>query len=433
MYAESTPRGRGGISLLRISGASTRDIIARLTSRSQFEPHRQTPSHVHDPQGAVIDQVMVVFHPGPRSYTGEDLSEISCHGNPNVVDAIMDLIRQTGLARMAEKGEFSKRAFLSGKMDLVQAEAVCAMINAGSAKGIEMAQSLIRGELSDRINALSEGIAVMLAEIEASFITDDEDIRETAIGPRIEGLVHQIEGLLADAEAASPIYEGVITTIAGLPNVGKSSLFNAILGFPRAIVHHEEGTTRDVLRERLRVNGIDYLFHDTAGIRETVAGPEKIGVEKTMEALRNSDLVLYVVDAREGLNAQEMQWLGLCGRTIVVMNKMDLAHGPGRGIAGWKTVQVSAKNRTGIDDLLEAMRDAFPQDQPLVFLERHAYLLGMALDSLKACEEALVSGYTADVVTIDLRQALSSLRQLTGQAFDENVLERIFSSFCIGK
>jgi tRNA modification GTPase len=418
---------------VRISGAHTRDIIKRITCRSHFEPHKQTPSHIQDPEGALIDQVMVVFHPGPHSYTGEDLCEISCHGNPIIVDKILDLIRQTELARMAEKGEFTKRAFLSGKMDLVQAEAVGALVNAGSIIGFEMAQALLQGELSDRIKAISSSIAGILAEIEASFITEDADIPEHTILIRIENLAGHIEGLLADTKAASPLYEGVRTTIAGLPNVGKSSLFNAILGYQRAIVHHEEGTTRDILRERLRLGGIDFLFHDTAGIRETSSGPEKIGVDKTIESLKNSALVLYVVDAREGLKPQETQWLTLSERTIVVMNKIDLIHGEITDVPGWKTIPVSAKFNIGIEGLIECMREAFPQERPMVFLERHAYLLGRAHFCLKACQEALGSGYTADVVTIDLKAALVHLKQITGQSFDEDILERIFSGFCIGK
>jgi tRNA modification GTPase len=418
---------------VRISGAHTRDIIERITSHTHFEPHKQVPSHIRDPNGWVIDQVMVVFHPGPRSYTGEDLFEISCHGSPIVVDKILDTIRETGLARLAQKGEFTKRAFLSGKMDLVQAEAVAAMINTDSLKGFKMAQSLLTGEFSAYINAMSTSIADILAEIEASFIMEEADVPEDAISARIEDLDLRMERLLADAKSSAPLYEGVRTTIAGLPNVGKSSLFNAILGCQRAIVHQDEGTTRDVLRERLTLGGIDFLFHDTAGIRETSSGPEKIGVEKTFEALENSDLVLYVVDARDGLKPLEFRWLTLCEKTIVVMNKIDLLQDEIAGVPGWKTIPVSAKFNRGIEDLLECMRDTFPTEQPMIFLERHIYLLGRAHACLKACGEAIGSGFTADVLTIDLKGALTCLRQITGQCFDEDILGRVFSGFCIGK
>jgi tRNA modification GTPase len=225
----------------------------------------------------------------------------------------------------------------------------------------------------------------------------------------------------------------VITTLAGLPNVGKSSLFNAILGYPRAIVHHEEGTTRDVLTERLSIGSIHFLFHDTAGIRDTSSGPEMIGVEKTIETLKKSDLVLYVVDAKGGLKPEDMQWLKLCGRTILVMNKTDLLEGEPDEVPGLKTIPVSAKYSVGIDNLLGLMGEVFPQDQKALLLDRHAHLLGRALICLENCKETLTSGLTPDVLAMDLNNAISNMRQITGQAIDEDILERIFAGFCIGK
>jgi tRNA modification GTPase len=376
---------------------------------------------------------MIVFHPGPNSYTGEDLTEISCHGNPLVVDSIMGAISSTGLARLAHKGEFTRRAFLNHKMDLVQAEAVGALIGSSSPAGCEMAHALLKGELSGRIKAMIEAILGLLADIEASFITEDESIRHDVLLEKLTHISSQISGLLKDARQAKGIYEGVVTTIAGLPNVGKSSLFNAILGYNRAIVHHEEGTTRDVLREHLNLGGLDFVFHDTAGIRETTSGPERIGVEKTIETLKASNLVLYLVDAREGIKPQERQWLDLADKTIVVMNKKDLVEGVVHAAPGYDTVFISAKFARGIDELLTAMRQAFPHDQPLVFLDRHAYLLGKALDSLNSCLKTIQEGFTADVLTIDLKHAMDHLRQMTGETADEDILERIFSRFCIGK
>jgi tRNA modification GTPase len=376
---------------------------------------------------------MIVFHPGPNSYTGEDLAEISCHGNPLVVERIMGAISSTGLARLAHKGEFTRRAFLNHKMDLVQAEAVGALIGSSSPAGCEMAHALLKGELSGRIKAMIEDIMGILADIEASFITEDESIRQDVLLEKLTHITSQISGLLKDARQAKGVYEGIVTTIAGLPNVGKSSLFNAILGYNRAIVHHEEGTTRDVLREHLNLGGIDFVFHDTAGIRETTSGAERIGVEKTIETLKASNLVLYVVDAREGIKPQERQWLALADKTIVVMNKKDLVKGEVNAAPGYDTLRISAKFALGLDELLTAMRQAFPYDQPLVFLDRHAYLLGKALNSLNFCLKTIREGFTADVLTIDLKHALDHLRQMTGETADEDILERIFSRFCIGK
>lgn len=411
----------------------TLDIITRISPSHKREPHTQSLELIKDSRGAIIDQTMIVFHPGPNSYTGEDLAEISCHGNPLVVERIMGTISLTGLARLAHKGEFTRRAFLNHKMDLVQAEAVGALIGSSSLAGCEMAHALLKGELSGRIKAMIEAILVLLADIEASFITEDESIGHDVLLEELTHITSQISGLLKDATEAKGIYEGIVTTIAGLPNVGKSSLFNAILGYNRAIVHHEEGTTRDVLREHLNLGGIDFVFHDTAGIRETTSGPERIGVEKTIETLKASNLVLYVVDAREGIKAQERQWLALADKTIVVMNKKDLVEGAVHAAPGYDMVCISAKFALGIDELLTAMRQAFPHDQPLVFLDRHAYLLGKALGSLNSCLNAIQEGFTADVLTIDLKHALDHLRQMTGETADEDILERIFSRFCIGK
>ena len=411
----------------------TLDIITRISPSHKREPHTQSLELIKDSRGAIIDQTMIVFHPGPNSYTGEDLAEISCHGNPLVVERIMGTISLTGLARLAHKGEFTRRAFLNHKMDLVQAEAVGALIGSSSLAGCEMAHALLKGELSGRIKAMIEAILVLLADIEASFITEDESIGHDVLLEELTHITSQISGLLKDATEAKGIYEGIVTTIAGLPNVGKSSLFNAILGYNRAIVHHEEGTTRDVLREHLNLGGIDFVFHDTAGIRETTSGPERIGVEKTIETLKASNLVLYVVDAREGIKAQERQWLALADKTIVVMNKKDLVEGAVHAAPGYDMVCISAKFALGIDELLTAMRQAFPHDQPLVFLDRHAYLLGKALGSLNSCLNAIQEGLTADVLTIDLKHALDHLRQMTGETADEDILERIFSRFCIGK
>ena len=411
----------------------TGDIIIRISSSHKLAPHTQSFDLIKDSKGAVIDQTMIVFHPGPDSYTGEDLAEISCHGNPLVVERIMGTISSTGLARLAHKGEFTRRAFLNHKMDLVQAEAVGALIGSSSPAGCEMAHALLKGELSGRIKAINEVIMGLLADIEASFITEDESIRQEVLLDRLTDITSHISGLLKDATEAKGIYKGIVTTIAGLPNVGKSSLFNAILGYNRAIVHHEEGTTRDVLREHLNLSGIDFVFHDTAGIRETTSGPERIGVEKTIETLKASNLVLYVVDAREGIKPHEKQWLALADKTIVVMNKVDLIEGAVNAAPGYDTLRISAKFAHGIDELLTAMRQAFPHDQPLVFLDRHAYLLGKALGSLNSCLKTIQEGFTADVLTIDLKHAMDHLRQMTGETADEDILERIFSRFCIGK
>jgi tRNA modification GTPase len=387
------------------------------------------PVSLRDPDGAAVEKAMVVFHPAPRSYTGEDVSEISCHGNPLIVDRIAGLIRGTGLARLAEKGEFTRRAYLNGKLDLAQAEAVGALIEAGSASGLDMARSLLEGGLSGDMQALASGIEELLSSIEASFIIDEADFSPDAFISSMGNLIEEIDGLLEGASDASRLYTGIITTIAGRPNAGKSSLFNAILGYPRAIVHHEGGTTRDIIRERLTVSGTDFIFHDTAGIRTASSGPEEIGIRNTMEILEKSHLVLYVVDASAGILPEEEHWLSLGEKTIVVMNKADLVETrPDDG-----SVWVSAKYGQGIDGLFEAMTGLFPQDLPRIFLERHAYLLAQARESLAHCLASSRLGMTPDALAMDLGTALGHVREIFGENAPVDILEGIFSRFCVGK
>ncbi len=392
----------------------------------------QKPATILDPAGEIVEKALVVFHPGPGSYTGEDVAEISCHGNPLLVDAVMGVIGATGLARTADRGEFTKRAYLSGKMDLAQAEAVGALINAESTCGIGMARSLLAGDLSRRITGLGDELLGIISGVEASFLTDDEAYDAASLSREVGAVIREIDSLLAHGDSAPKRYSGVVTTIAGLPNAGKSSLFNAILGYPRAIVHQESGTTRDIIREHLVFSGVDFLFHDTAGIRETASGPEQAGIQKTMDILRQSHLVLYVVDACRGLTREDEPWLNLGDKTIVVMNKADLLPRPSYGLQGEK-VWASAKYRTGIDELMDAVADLFPLGQPGVFLGRHTFLLSRAREHLAHCLDALDDGMTPDVLVLDLRTALETLREISGDSVGRDVLDRIFSDFCIGK
>jgi len=383
--------------------------------------------------GHTIDHAMVVFHPAPHSYTGQDLAEIGCHGNPIIVTKIMEAIRSTRLARLAGKGEFTKRAFLNGKMDLAQAEAVGALINAKNPLGIDMASSLLQGSLSTRIKKICDNILDIISTIEASFIVDDEDTSKEDILAMIQPLINDMEDLLKDKGISPVLYDGIHTTIAGMPNAGKSSLFNAILGYERAIVHEEKGTTRDIIIERITHQGIDFIFHDTAGIRETPSGPEKIGVEKTIDTLKQSDLVLYVVDALSGLQPEEAKWLSLGKKSILVINKIDLADGIRHDIPGISTVNVSAKYAQGMADLFKTMEESYHCAEPKVFIDRHVFLIEQALSSLIASRESIDAGMTDDVLTIDLNKAVESLMELLGDKPDQKILERIFSRFCVGK
>jgi tRNA modification GTPase len=381
----------------------------------------------------VIERAMVVFHPGPRSYTGEDVAEISCHGNPLLVNEILEAIRRTSLARIADRGEFTKRAYMNGKMDLAQAEAVGALVDAKSTAGIEMANRVLAGELSLRMKETGNDLIGILSEIEASFIIDEVEVENTSVVRALEPLICRLDALLESAQKASHLYSGIVTTIAGLPNAGKSSLFNAILGYDRAIVHQEGGTTRDILREHITVSGIDFIFHDTAGVRETSSGPEQLGIEKTIETLKRSHLVLYVVDASRGLSPEEEQWLSLGERTIVVMNKTDLLGPEIRGDTEGDAVWVSAKFKEGIGGLMDKMTSLYSRHTPHVFLERHVNLLLKAREHLANCRQAAYELMTPDALTIDLKGALRCIRGITGEDVSQDMLDDIFSKFCVGK
>jgi len=432
IFAESTPHGFGGISLIRISGAHTLTLIQGLTGRHDWIAHIQRPITLRDRTGALIDQVMVVFHPAPHSFTGEDLAEISCHGNPLIVQAILEALESTGLAVPAAKGEFTRRAYLNGKLTLPQAEAVGSLIEARSVSGISMARDLMTGGLSKDLRRILEDCQRVHAEIEASFLEDDITIDLAALKACLLSGIVSLEELLKGAETAPGLYKGIATVIAGAPNAGKSSLFNALLGYERAIVHAEAGTTRDIITEHMVISGIDFIFHDTAGIRIPTTGAEQAGIDRTVAALKDADLILYVVDATRGLKEEESPWLS-CGKTIVVHNKIDLSPQGINDIPGFVNVRVSAKFRQGIDTLVQAMQRSFPQELPHIFIERHRSLITQTAESLQRAVSGLDGGLALDVLTLDLIDSIACLRSLLGDETSADVLDRIFAAFCVGK
>ncbi len=432
IFAESTPQGFGGISLIRLSGAHTLRLIEGLTGRHDWPPHVQRPVTLRDGSGEPIDQVMIAFHPAPHSFTGEDLAEIGCHGNPLIVRCVLEALESTGLAVSAGRGEFTRRAFLNGKLTLPQAEAVGALIEARSVSGLSMARDLMAGRLSTDLRRVLDECRAVHAEIEASFLEDDIEIDRPAIASRLENGMAFLRGLLKGAEAAPNLYKGITTVIAGAPNAGKSSLFNTLLGYERAIVHAEEGTTRDIITEHLVISGVDFIFHDTAGIRIPSSGAEQAGIDRTVAALKDAGLILYVVDARLGLKPQEYDWLRP-GKTIVVLNKIDLCPQDAPDIPGFVTVRVSAKFRQGIDTLIQAMQDSFPRELPQVFLARHRRLVDQTARALRRALAVLENGQALDVLTLDLVEAITNIRTLLGDETDEDILDRIFADFCVGK
>ena len=410
----------------------TRKILERLTGETSFVRHKQVLTHISGYSHKTIDQVMVCFHPRPYSYTGEDLAEISCHGNPLIVSEIMESIRATGLACLAQRGEFTMRAFLNGKINLIQAEAVGALIGSRSFTGLDMAMDAMKGKLSTEIERVRDRIKNLLIDIEASFISDS-NISDISVASRIKGILKDVDAYLASSDTGRAMYDGVVTTIAGFPNAGKSSLFNAIVGYPRAIVHEDAGTTRDLINEHVIIKGLDFIFYDTAGIKEIAHGPEQIGIEKTIEALNKSNLILYVVDAVKGVSDNELKWLKLGKKTILVINKTDLTRCTIPDIKEIDVVDVSAKYKKGIDKLLDVMTDILPDNRPQIFMQRHIYLIKKAKQALNSSITAMEKGMTLDAITIDIKEALSTFNELLGDEINPNIMETVFSKFCVGK
>ncbi len=359
--------------------------------------------------------------------------EIGCHGNPLIVKKLLKAIRSSGLARLAERGEFTRRAYLNAKLDLAQAEAVAALIGARSAAGLEMAAQLLGGELSAELKWLTARLQELLIEIEAAFVLEERELETAELETELGELIAKLAGYAGDARRAERMFSGIVTTIAGRPNAGKSSLLNALLGYDRAIVHAEAGTTRDVIRETIAIDGLDFVFHDTAGIRAVEAGAESLGIARTFKALDEADLILYVVDSAQGLETGELDCLPEGRDVILVFNKADLTAGPPAFPSGYAAVSLSALKGTGLDELRQTMRALFPADLPRIFIERHAVLVKRATECLSQALAALRAGLTPDVITLDLDSAAAALKEITGSNACSDKLDEIFARFCVGK
>ena len=378
--------------------------------------------------GRVLDEVMAVRFDAPRSYTGEDMAEIHCHGGMLVVSQVLSLLMELGCAP-AQPGEFTQRAFLNGKMDLSQAEAVMDLIHARGEMAARSALDQLGGAVGRRVGAIQAALTDLTAEVEASLDYPEEDLGVGVLDvlpERIGEVLADLSALLAHQRTGRMIREGALVAILGAPNVGKSSLLNAILGQDRAIVTELPGTTRDVLQETCRVHGLAVRFADTAGLRETADPVERIGVDRAQRVGERAALTLWVMDAARPETA-----LPAGMAALAVANKCDLAPAP----AGY--LPVSASTGEGVEALLEAvyarlMAGDAPEDA-LVTNLRHLEALQRAQSSLRAAEQAARAGMTPDCVAVDLRQGLLALGEITGASADEAVLDAIFSKFCLGK
>jgi len=452
--AISTAVGEGGIGIVRMSGPDAQDILRQLFRPSLGVPRdsslfQPAPYHLHyggiaDPaSGEIADEVLAVYMPAPRTYTRQDVVEINGHGGIVALRRILSLCLGQG-ARLAEPGEFTARAFLNGRLDLAQAEAVLDIVRARTDRSLEAAVGQLAGRLSAQVRSVRALLVDALAYLEASIDFAEDEIPPLDVGRPLAEAGVELHRLLAEAERGIVYRHGVRTAIVGRPNVGKSSLLNSLLRASRAIVTEFPGTTRDTLEETLNLQGVPVVLVDTAGISPAARDPvEKLGIERSRAALAEADLALWIVDVSEPLNEADRAIAALIGDkpAIVVQNKIDLVDGLPAAppdLLSARCVALSALTGRGLDRLEEAILDLALGGQvtasaPVVTSSRHKQALHQALGHTEAARDAWLAGTAPDLVAIDLAAAVNALGEITGQSASEDLVESIFGTFCVGK
>ncbi|MBU5676299.1 tRNA uridine-5-carboxymethylaminomethyl(34) synthesis GTPase MnmE [Alkaliphilus sp. MSJ-5] len=453
--AIATAPGEAGIGIVRISGDKSIDLTDQIfrskegKKLSEYKPRRITYGYIIDPKtDKRVDEVLVSYMKGPNTYTKEDIIEINCHGGMIPVKNILELVLRMG-ARAADPGEFTKRAFLNGRIDLAQAEAVMDLISAKTEKGFDVALNQLEGSLSKKVAKVREILLEMLAHVEVSIDFAEEDIDEVTLDFLLEKsseVEKDIQKLLDTADTGKILREGLSTVIVGKPNVGKSSLLNALVRESRAIVTDVPGTTRDVIEEHLNVKGIPLRLIDTAGIRETEDVVEKIGVEKSKELFNLADLIIVMLDASRELMEEDKQIINLIGqkKALIIINKTDLPQKLNFEevetiIGSKKIIKVSLVEEKGLEEIEDALVEMVYQgqvrakDSLLVTNIRHKNALERALESIKDSTKAIKQQLPLDFVEVDIKNTWEALGEITGDSVGEDLLDHIFKNFCIGK
>lgn len=450
--AIATAMSSSGIGIIRISGDESVEIVDCIFSMKNGKKLSDMPTHTihygHIKDGdEVIDEVMVVLMRAPKSYTKEDTVEIDCHGGVYVMKRVLETVIKYG-ARPAEPGEFTKRAFLNGRIDLAQAESVIDIIHAKNEFALKSSEQQLSGSLSIAVKTVREKLLHEIAFIESA-LDDPEHISLDGYPETLHGIVEaaekEIQKLLAYSDNGKILKEGISTVIIGKPNAGKSSLLNTLVGEERAIVTDIAGTTRDVLEEQINLNGIILNVIDTAGIRETDDVVEKIGVDRAKKYLNEADLVIYVVDTSTRLDENDYEIMDLLKdrKAIILLNKSDLTPvTDGESIRQHldkKMIAVSAKEQTGIEELEETIREMFFtgevtfNDEVYITNIRHKTALQEALNSLNLVVQSILDGMPEDFYSIDLMNAYEELGSIIGEAVEDDLVNEIFSKFCMGK
>ncbi|NNC87560.1 MAG: tRNA uridine-5-carboxymethylaminomethyl(34) synthesis GTPase MnmE [Akkermansiaceae bacterium] len=439
--AIASPAGPGAIAVLRVSGPATTTVAMALLGErgASLEERRATLATARDAQGDVIDEVLATRFAAPRSYTGEDVLELSCHGGILVTRRLLDRLVECG-ARVAAPGEFTQRAFFNGKMDLTQAEAVMDVIAAQTDLALKAAQHQLEGLLGEATEGLRRELLESVAHLEAYIDFPEEDIDPDGaaqIAGRLGDCERRIAALLATAEQGRLLRHGVRTVIYGTPNVGKSSLLNVLLGADRAIVSEIPGTTRDTVEEVIDLGGIPVRLIDTAGMRETADVIERHGVERTRRHLAEADLILEVVDGSVPPGERLAEEARSGRHHLLVINKVDLGRHPAWDDA--PGVEISCLERTGLEDLTAAMKDELALGagawgrEAVAVNARHQACLRRAQEALGAARRQLDAGTGPEFVAVDLREALEAVGEIAGRVDTEEILGEIFGRFCIGK
>ena len=451
--AIATAMSSSGIGIIRVSGEQAVSIVNRIfISRKDNFDLNTAPSHhiyygmIQDGE-EVLDEVLVMLMRGPHSYTAEDTVEIDCHGGVLVMKKILETVIKYG-ARPAEPGEFTKRAFLNGRIDLSQAEAVIDVINAQNDYAVKSSVSQLKGSVSKKVKALRERILYQIAFIESA-LDDPEHISldgyEEELSGKLDDMTGELEKLVRSADSGRVVSEGIRTVILGKPNAGKSSLMNVLLGEERAIVTDIAGTTRDTLEEHIHMHGISLNIIDTAGIRETEDLVEQIGVNRAKVAADEADLIIYVVDGSRELDENDAQIMELIRdrKAVVLLNKTDLETVISEELLQAKTgktvISISAKEETGIDKLEKTIQNLFYEgsidfnDEVLITNVRHKTALQNALKSLYMVKQSIENQMPEDFLTIDLMDTYEQLGTIIGEAVEDDLVNEIFGKFCMGK
>ena len=453
--AISSAIGEAGIGIVRLSGKDAINIANKIfeginnKTLADQENRKMTYGHIIDNKNnQVIDEVLIVSMKAPHTYTREDVVEIYCHGGIIPVKKILGLLLNNG-ARLAEPGEFTKRAFLNGRLDLSQAEAVIDIIKAKTDKSHQVSMSQLEGSLSEKISSLRNIVLSMIAHVEVSIDFPEDDIEEVTydeLEDSASKIIYEIKQLLSTTDRGKILRDGLKTVILGKPNVGKSSLLNAMLRENRAIVTDIPGTTRDIIEEYLNIDGIPLKIIDTAGIRDTKDIVEKIGVDKAKESIESADLIIAIFDISRDLSSEDLKIIELIKykKTLVLLNKTDLPNKYTKEnieklLEGKDIISTSITNEIGIDLLEDTIKKMFYSGEieldssVIVTNIRHKHQLEKALTNMKSAYNDIKAFIPLDCIEVDLRDCWENLGEISGDTISEDILDKIFSEFCIGK